>query len=232
MRDGNRSLGNVHGCSRRTTPRRLKTDAAPSRLRAFAVSSGLSLFFLVVYGGCLWITAHRHDVGVFYFAWERAIPFVPLFILPYLSIDLFFVAAPFLFRSERRLRVYVRQVAATIAFAGVCFLAFPLRFAFPRPGAEGWLGALFDWFRRLDAPNNLFPSLHAALLVFLIDAYARHLRGLARILVMIWFVLVALSPLLTHQHHLVDILGGFGLAAGCAFAIREKFSLDSAPRND
>ena len=185
----------------------------------------------MVYGGCLWITAWRHDVGVFYFDWERAIPFVPFFILPYLSIDLFFVAAPFLFRSERRLRVYARQVAATIVLAGICFLAFPLRFAFPRPRAEGWLGALFDWFRGLDAPNNLFPSLHAALLLLLIEAYARHLRGLARILVLSWFLLIGLSPLLTHQHHLIDILGGFALAAGCRFAIGEKFPLDSLPPN-
>jgi membrane-associated phospholipid phosphatase len=230
MRYENRPLGDVHRRGR-TTPCRLKTDSLPSRLRALAVSGGLSLFFLVIYGGCLWITAHRHDVGVFYFTWERAIPFVPFFILPYLSIDLFFVAAPFLFRSERRLRVYGGRVAAAIALAGICFLALPLRFAFPRPRAEGWLGALFDCFRGMDAPNNLFPSLHAALLVFLIEAYAWHLRGLARILVMSWFALVALSPLLTHQHHLIDILGGFALAAGCGFAIREKFPLDPVPRN-
>ncbi len=185
----------------------------------------------MVYGVCLWITARRHDVGVFYFAWERAIPFVPFFILPYMSIDLFFVAAPFLFRSEQKLRIYVARVAVAIVIAGICFLTFPLRFAFPRPRAEGFLGTLFDWFRLLDTPNNLFPSLHAALLVFLIDAYARHLRGLARVLVMIWFFLIALSPLLTHQHHLIDILGGFALAAGCCFAIRAKFPLDSAPRN-
>ena len=48
--------------------------------------------FLVVYGGCNWITAQRHDVGTIFFEWERLIPFVPLMIVPYMSIDLFFVA--------------------------------------------------------------------------------------------------------------------------------------------
>ena len=38
----------------------------------------------------------RHDVGTFAFAWERFIPFVPVMVVPYMSIDLFFVAAPFL----------------------------------------------------------------------------------------------------------------------------------------
>jgi membrane-associated phospholipid phosphatase len=146
-------------------------------------------------------------------------------ILPYMSIDLFFVAAPFLFSSARDLKLFVARVAIAIVVAGICFLAVPLRFAFPRPQADGWLGALFDWFRGMDAPYNLFPSLHAALLLFLIDAYARNLRRLARIAVMMWFVLIGLSPLLTQQHHLIDILGGFALAAGCLGLVGGKFAL-------
>lgn len=197
------------------------------RRRALAASVGLSLLFLAVYGGCMWITTRRDDVGVFYFDWERAIPFVPLMILPYLSIDLFFVAAPFLFREEGSLRLFVRRVTAAILIAGFFFLIMPLRFAFPRPLAGGPLGGIFDWFRGMDGPYNLFPSLHAALLLFLVDAYARHSRGPARIAVLCWFGLIGLSPLLTHQHHLIDILGGFALAAGCFLFIRPKFSLDS-----
>lgn len=170
----------------------------------------------------MWITARRHDVGVFYFAWERAIPFVPFMILPYLSIDLFFVAAPFLFRDAGGLRIFVRRVALVLMIAGFCFLAVPLRFAFAREQAGGSLGALFDWFRGLDGPDNLFPSLHAGLLVFLIDADARHLRGPIRGVVLGWFRLIALSPLLTHQHHVIDILGGLALAVGCFLLIRPK----------
>jgi membrane-associated phospholipid phosphatase len=202
---------------------RLKTDALVSRAKALGASAGLSLLFLLVYGGCLWVTARRHDVGVFFFTWERAIPFVPFMILPYMSIDLFFVAAPFLFSQERELRVFVTRVATAIIVAGLCFLVVPLRFAFPRPQAAGWLGALFDWFRGMDAPYNLFPSLHAALLLFLLDSYVRQLRGVARAAVMLWFVLIALSPLLTHQHHVIDILGGFALATVCFLVIRPKF---------
>lgn len=152
-------------------------------------------------------------------------------ILPYMSIDLFFIAAPFLFRDVRELKVFVARVASAIVLAGICFLATPLRFAFSRPHAEGWLGTIFDWFRGVDAPYNLFPSLHAALLLFLIDAYARHLRGLTRSAVMLWFVLIGLSPLLTQQHHVIDILGGLALAALCFFFIRPKICLDSVDRS-
>ncbi len=217
-------MGNVQRGGRAADPL-LKTNISVSRAKALSASAGLSLLFLIVYGGCLWITARRHDVGVFYFGWERAIPFVPFMILPYMSIDLFFVAAPFLFSTERDLKIFVARVGIAIVVAGIFFLAIPLRFAFPRPHAVGWLGALFDWFRAMDAPFNLFPSLHAALLLFLLDAYARNLRGFARIVLLLWFVLIALSPLLTHQHHVIDILGGFALAAGCMGLIRGKFAL-------
>ncbi len=60
------------------------------------VSLGLSALFLVTSGGCQWMTAPRSEIDAFYFSSEPALPFVPVLILPYLSIDLFFVAAPFL----------------------------------------------------------------------------------------------------------------------------------------
>src|SRR6266404_6910253 len=192
-----------------------------SRLKAFTVAAELSVLFLVVYSGCNWITGQRSHVGSFYFQWERGIPFVPFMILPYMSIDLFFVAAPFFCRTEQELRIFSRRVIAAILIAGLCFLLFPLRFAFPRPQASGWLGAVFDWFRGVDLPFNLFPSLHAALLLLLVDVYARNLRGIFLLAVMSWFFLIALSPLLTYQHHVIDIVGGFVLAGYCFYLFRE-----------
>jgi protein-tyrosine phosphatase len=192
-----------------------------SRLKAFTVSAELSVLFLVVYSGCNWITGQRSHVGSFYFQWEHAIPFVPFMILPYMSIDVFFIAAPFLCRTEEELRIFSRRVIAAIIIAGLCFLLFPLRFAFPRPHADGWLGAVFDWFRGVDLPFNLFPSLHAALLLLLVDVYARNLRGVLLLAVMSWFFLIALSPLLTYQHHVIDIIGGFALAGYSFYFFRE-----------
>jgi Dual specificity phosphatase, catalytic domain/PAP2 superfamily len=189
--------------------------------KALIVSIGLSVLFLIVYGGCNWITAHRANVGTFYFQWERRISFVPFFILPYMSIDVFFVIAPFLCRTERELSVLAKRIATAIIVAGICFLLFPFRFAFSRPHVDGWVGALFDWFRGMDAPYNLLPSLHAAFTLILCDIYFRHTRGFIRVIVVIWFVLIALSPVLTYQHHLVDIIGGFVLAGYCFYVFRE-----------
>ena len=193
---------------------------AVKRSKALVVSAGLSVLFLVVYGSCNWITARSRNVGTFYFEWERRIPFVPFFILPYMSIDLFFVVAPFLCRTDRELSILAKRIATAIILAGICFLLFPLRFAFPRPHADGWLGALFDWFRGMDAPYNLLPSLHAALTLILLNVYFHQLRGFIRAATMIWFVLVALSPVLTYQHHVIDIVGGVVLAVLCFWLFR------------
>ncbi len=185
------------------------------------VSVGLSALFLLVYGCCNWFTAQRADVGSIAFAWERYMPFVPLLIAPYLSIDLFFVGAPFLCRSEIELRTFAKRIAAAILVAGICFLAFPFRFAFARPQTAGWLGAVFDWFRAMDAPFNLFPSLHIALAALLVVIYGRHTGGLVRVAVVFWFALIAASAVLTYQHHILDVVGGFALAGYCFYFIRE-----------
>ena len=187
------------------------------RWQAAVVSAGLSILFVAVYGGCNWITSRRVHVSSFYFKWEHMFPFVPLMIPAYMSLDLFFIGAFFLCRTNEELRVYSKRIAAAILIAGSCFLLFPLRFAFPRPEASGVLGVAFDWFRDIDAPYNLLPSLHAALLLLVGSIYLRPLRGNIRIASLCWFILIGVSPLLTYQHHLIDILAGFVLAAYCFY---------------
>ena len=179
------------------------------------------MLFLVVYGSCNWFTSQRSDVGTIYFEWERLIPFVPLMIAPYMSIDLVFVAAPFLCRTRRELSTLAKRLAAAIIIAGICFLLLPRRFAFERPQTDGILGAIFDWFRGMDLPYNLFPSLHIALGGLLAVTFARHTRGILRIASTIWFVLIAASAVFTYQHHVLDVVGGFALAGYCFYFIRE-----------
>src|SRR5438876_10386247 len=65
----------------------------------------------------------------------------------------------------------------------------------------------------MDQPYNLFPSLHITLRTILASLYVRHTRGLVRLAVYVWFSLIGFSTVLTYQHHLMDIVGGFLLAA-------------------
>jgi membrane-associated phospholipid phosphatase len=193
----------------------------PSRALAAAVSAGLSLLFVVVYGTCNWVTAHRSDVGTWYYTWERYIPFVPLFIVPYMSIDVLYVCAPFLCRSRTELQTFARRIVLAIVVAGACFLLIPLRMAVSRPPPVGWTGAIFNFLHGFDQPYNLFPSLHITFAAILATFYARHSRGILRWAINLWFSLIGLSTLLTYQHHVVDIVGGVVLATICVYLIPE-----------
>jgi membrane-associated phospholipid phosphatase len=197
-------------------------DIKPTKKTAVATSAALSLLFMIVYGTCNWVTAHRTDVGTWYYGWERYIPFVPVMIVPYMSIDLFFVAAPFLCQSRGELRVFARRITFTILVAGAFFLAMPLRMGVPIPQPDGWTAFLFKFLHGFDQPTNLFPSLHIALRTILADTYARHTKGPVRVASNVWFSLIGFSTLLTYQHHFVDIVGGFVLATIAFYLFREN----------
>ncbi len=175
----------------------------------------LSLLFMVVYGATNRLAGHRGRLASWVLPVDRRVPFVPWTIVPYLSIDGLFVAAPFLCRDGRERRRLGGQMATAIVVAGACFLALPLRFAFARPPAVGWAGDVFTVFRLMDGPYNQFPSLHVALAVILGVHYGRHARSALRPVVCGWFVLITASTVLTWQHHVVDVAGGLALGWLC-----------------
>ena len=217
-------MGNIHGV------------AGPARralmLRAAKISVLLSLLFLVVYGSTNWLTAQRpdSDVRTWYFAWELAvIPYVPLLIVPYMSIDLLFFAAPFLCRDEREMRVLAHRVVFSILVAAAFFLLLPLKLAWPeRPRVGGWFGEFVEQSCTapflMEYPHNLFPTLHIALCMILAATYARHTRGIVRVLSYTWFTLIGASTELTWQHHLVDVAGGLVLGGFAFYVFRESGS--------
>lgn len=180
--------------------------------------------FFLVYGWCNAFTSHRPDVGSFFFAWERRIPFVPVMVIPYMSIDLFFAGSFFLCRSRGELRTHAWRIALAIVISAAGFLLFPLRYGWTRPAVGGWLGMLFAPLNALDQPYNLCPSLHISLRALLWRVYGRHLRpypalwwGGAG-----WFGLIGVSTLLVYQHHVIDLFGGYLVAVFCRWAISEK----------
>ena len=125
--------------------------------RAAISSAALSMLFLIGYGGANWLASQRGYVGSWYFEWELAIPLVPGMIVPYMTIDLFFVAAPFVCRDRRELATLTKRIAFELVVSVAFFVAMPLTPAFPREPVGGVFGPIFAWFRGMDAPFNLFP---------------------------------------------------------------------------
>jgi len=192
----------------------------PTHLQSAAWAAGLGALFLLVYGGINAFTATLDEVPSLFLAWERQIPFVSWTVVPYWSLDLFFIASFFLAADREQLRRHGARLAAAILGAGVLFLLVPLRFAWVRPETDGLDGLLFDALS-FDRPFNQFPSLHVALALLIWPLIRRRTRGLVRVGLGVWFLLVGFSTLTTWQHHLVDLVGGlaFGLLVGHAIPL-------------
>jgi predicted protein tyrosine phosphatase len=201
------------------------------RWAAVRTSAALSVLFFVVYFTTNWYSAQRANVGTWHYDWELTLPFVPLLIVPYMSIDLFFVTGPFLCCQRQELTTLARRLALTTLLGGACFLLFPYRLKFEKPDVDGWTGALFREFCSLDLPYNLVPSLHIAYLTILTDLYGRYTRGWLWVLTHLWFGLIGLSTVLTYQHQVIDVVGGVVLAAICFYLVRDPSPARASARN-
>jgi membrane-associated phospholipid phosphatase len=196
-----------------------RVSTSKSLIEAMLLSAASSLLFVLVYGWCNALASNRGDLGNCFFSWELRIPFMPVFIVPYLSIDLFFVASFFLCANRVELRTHASRIALAILIAGVAFLVFPLTVGYERLDVSGWTGSLFHFLWSFDKPHNLAPSLHIALASLLWPVYARRAERPLRWLVHGWFTLIVASPILTWQHHLLDVATGAMLGQVCLFVV-------------
>ena len=181
--------------------------------RAFLIAAlRLSLLFALVFYGIDAITAARatrFDMG---FAWERAIAYWPAAYPVYYSVLAMPVVAWWFLRDQHAIRQWEVRMALAIAVAAVVFLIVPGRLGYASAEAGAWQ-PVAEWTRVLAGRHNLLPSLHVALtLVIVMSVWPR--TGLfARVALAVWTVALAASALLTHQHHVMDLLAGAALGA-------------------
>lgn len=179
---------------------------------ALMVSLVGMIWFLIVYGGCNAITAHRTNRVRIHFAWELRIPLIPAMTLCYMSIYALFIAAPFIIREQKEFVRLSFSLNTAILIAGILFLLIPGQLAFPSAQNLGAFEGLFHFADQLNLDYNLFPSLHVALAVVCIAAFASRALPFTRIALWLWAIAISLSTVLTHQHHVLDVVGGWLLA--------------------
>jgi hypothetical protein len=176
--------------------------------RAIAWIAFLGPFFFASYGFANWLASRRTGVGSIVFPWEQSIPFMPWTIIPYWSIDLLYVVSVFLCTTERELDRHAQRLLLVQLISIAFFIAFPLRFSFPRPDTGGVSGTLFRVLGSFDQPFNQAPSLHIGLLVVIWTRLHAHTPLRLRWLLHVWMALIGLSILTTYQHHFIDLPTG------------------------
>lgn len=144
---------------------------------------------------------------------DQALPVVPIFAVPYVSLQPVIYASLVIFLLFRARLLQSAGLSLTAAFLiSYVFFAFLQTFV-ERPTLTG--GDVFSQLVRDvyagDHPFNDFPSLHVATSSIIAIHWWRFSRRTGYVAA-IWAVLVAMSTVLIRQHYLADVAGGLILA--------------------
>ena len=183
---------------------------------ALVLAAAQAVWWTAIYFGADWLTGLRTERVRIHLDAELNIPFIPAFILVYHTIDLMFPLALFILSSRPEIRGLTLTLGIVTGIAGVCFLMAPAEPAFP-PQERGAWELLYAWTHRIGLTYNMVPSLHVALSVVTLSAFSLRCGKSGRGLLAVWGAAIAISTLLTHEHHLLDVATGLilGWAAHC-----------------
>jgi len=145
--------------------------------------------------------------------WDDEIPFIPAYIILYLSGYPLGALAYFAFVSSLYLPRVIVGYVLLMAIGGLSYIIYPCRVE-RRENLEGTTLStkLLAVFQRTFEPYNSLPSMHVGFSLFsalFILILGNEILG---IITLLWTVLVAASTLFTKLHHFLDIIAGVVLA--------------------
>lgn len=145
---------------------------------------------------------------------DQALPVVPIFSIPYISL-IPYIGVSLLAFLFVRVRVY-RSAAITMIIVWFVSYAFyfSLQSYIDRPhitGTDPFSGMIRSIYAS-DQPYNDFPSLHTSLSTIIAIHWWRLDRRIG-IPAAIWTTLIVASTVLVKQHYLADVVGGLVLAS-------------------
>ncbi len=181
-------------------------------LRHFAcIALSVTVWFAVVFVGTDAVTAmHGARIAV-HTRLELGVPLVPWMVGAYMSVYLLFAMVPFVLRTRREVSALGWTLAILIFVSGISFLLLPAEIAFDAPRDLGIWKRVFHFADRLNLDYNLVPSLHVGLSAACVSVFARYAAGLPRIGLWLWLLVICMSTVLTHQHHIIDVVTGLVL---------------------
>lgn len=144
---------------------------------------------------------------------DDLIPFIPAFVIPYVSLDYFVYVSMIIFLIFR-IRIF-KSVALSMII--VWFISYAFYFftqsVVIRPDLDG-----NDFFTKMvmnvyahDNPYNDFPSLHTSLSALMAFHWIKIDKRIG-ILASIWTILIVASTVAIKQHYIADVVIGIALS--------------------
>jgi membrane-associated phospholipid phosphatase len=196
----------------------------PTRQRLAAGITGapvVSLAFFPVYAGGLAFAGLREHPAQLYASWELAFPFWPPMIVAYLSMFALFLMPPLQLEADELADLARRLVIASL-IGGVIFFCLPSEIGFAeRTDAGIWQGA-YDFLYAIDERFNALPSFHVIYTASILLAFLDVASPKLRISYIAWLILVCASTVLTHRHHLIDVVSGLAIAVAARALLRGR----------
>jgi len=196
----------------------------PSNLTRFKhLGLALSIFYLLynlmtAYSVSLY-TLYPSQIHNLATPFDSMVPFIPAMIVPYSWSLILFVASFFLVRTSTQLSLLTYRLILTTIFACLIFCFYPARFSYNRSIPDDWTQFGYQFLQLVDKPFNQLPSLHVSYAMLLgvslwdvVASKKRWILAAYRLLLTGICTLIALSTVLTYQHHLLDMFGGAVLA--------------------
>ena len=175
------------------------------------LSIGIFIFLYFIFNNIAENSAPHPSVVM---DWEKDIPFIALFIVPYQSLYFNLLILFLLLRKRIELWTLMFRMFFILAISYAFFLFMPLEYRFVRPQIDSnwfitWLFYLID---SNDLPYNQLPSLHISTIVVYWYSLRMYLKNIwLKQVLFVWFLLIGLSTLFVYQHHFCDIPTGLML---------------------
>ena len=168
------------------------------------------VFFVIMYKGAEFYTYTVENVPSYFMEWERNIPFLPIFMLPYMTSAPFFLVTIFFEKNEYSLKLLMKRAIFLTVVSTIIFVLFPMKFYFLKPEIENQIfKTLFHILDLLDSSFNQCPSLHVSFAFLSNIVYYREIKNrFLKYFLCFWGFLLAISVLFVYQHHFIDLLGG------------------------
>ena len=169
----------------------------------------------IVYSGARLFYKHSSFTNLTSY-YDDKIPVIPVFVLIYFGCYVFWIVNYILISRINKEHCYRFLIADLLGklICGIVYISFPTTNIRPDINTSGIFMDILKFLYRVDAADNLFPSIHC-LVSWYCFAGLRNCKTIPawyRYFSLVMAIMIFISTLTTKQHVIVDVLGGVMLA--------------------